>query len=70
MADLGIVVTAAGVYSESGALVTRVCSVKTSNATGLAVESVIGPAPPTSVEAGARYVMAEVGCAYKPAFPS
>jgi Flp pilus assembly protein TadG len=68
LADLGIVVTAAGVYSESGALVAKVCSIKTSNATGLAVKSVIGPAPPASAEAGARYVMAEVGYTYKPAF--
>ena len=68
LADLDIVVTAAGVYAESGSLVSKVCSSRAYGKTQLEAETTIGPAPPASAEAKARYLIAEVGHSYAAAF--
>lgn len=66
--ELDIVVTAAGVYAAGGSLVSRVCSSRAYRTTQLAEEATIGPAPPASAEAKARYLIAEVGHSYVSAF--
>lgn len=68
LSELDIVVTAAGVYEEGGSLVARVCSSHAFGKTKPDDDALIGPAPPASSEAKARYLVAEVGNSYAAAF--
>ena len=63
-----IVLTAAGVYPVGTGFVARVCSSAARNGQPRAAGTVIGPAPPGTASAGARFVMAEVSMRYAAVF--
>lgn len=64
----GIVLTAVGVYPKGTGFEARVCSSVARNATARVVGSAVDAVPETEMQAGARYVMAEIALPYQPIF--